>query len=264
MRKPAPAKLFPVLLAAAVVAANGYGQRERLVPPPSQTSTYGPQFFDQLRRLSGHFSDSDLHHVFQRSRPIQCSELVRDNGEWQDVAFFSGNRKFGSWYRANLDEVTSNVAAFAFESGCSYQQAPLRLTTKFPMNEGAIDEDGTRDFREAPVKVNPPVNVAFSIYTKAYTFDLPYLFRGRDANGSAIYTFSPRGVSDRYLTHVISHWECKALNEEYLTYQFLVCHTQLFGYEPTDIKPDRETFTASFGGAAYFILSNGKEASSSF
>ena len=263
MRRPAPVMLLSVLLAASAVATNGFGQREREVPP-SPANAYGPQFFEQLHRIFGRFSEADLHHVFQMSRPVQCSELVRDNGEWRDVAFFNGNRKFGNWYRTNFDEVMNNVGVYIFEGGCSYQQANLRLTTEFPVNEGSTQESGAVILAEAPVKVNPPVSASFSIYTKAYTFDLPYLFSGRDENGRSIYTFSPRRLSDRYLTHVISHWECKAVAEEYLTYQFLVCHTQLFGHEPTDIKPDRQTFTASYGGSAYFILSNGKEASSSF
>jgi hypothetical protein len=262
MRKPAPAMLFSVLFAVAAVATNGYGQREREMPP-SPGNAYGPKFFEQLQRMVGGLGDSDLRHVFQVSRPIQCSELVRDNGEWRDIAFFSGNGKFGSWNRTTFDEVMNNVGVYIFEGVCDHQQANLRLTTKFPVYESVTREVGAA-LQEAPVKVNPPVKASFSVYTKAYTFDLPYLFSGRDDNGRSIYSFSPRRLSDRYLTHVISHWECKAVTEEYLTYQFLVCRTQLFGHEPTDIKPDRETFTASFGGTAYFVLSNGKEASSSF
>jgi hypothetical protein len=245
------------------MVAKGYAQRERQVPPPRE-DRYSPRFFDQLHRLYGSLSNKDLPRVFRAARPIQCSELARDKGEWQDVAFFSGNGKFGNWYRASIDEVTSSVASFVFESECGFQQAPLRLTTKFPVNEGPSHRDGTVVSQETAVKENPPVNVSFNIYTRAYDFDLPYLFYGKDETGGRIFTFSPRRLSDRYLTHVSSHWECKAATEEYLTYPFLVCHTTLLGYEPAEIKPDRISNTYSFGGSAYFILSNGKEVSSSF
>lgn len=207
------------------------------------------------------FSETDLKHIFQDARPIQCSELIRGTGEWEDVAFFSGNRKFGNWYRSNFDEVMNNVAVFTFEGECGFEQARLRLTTKFPVNEGSVHDDGQVGFHDSRARANPPVSTSFNVYTKAYDFELPYLFKGKDENGGSIYTFSPQRVSDRYLTHVTSRWECKALTQEYLTYDFLVCHTYLFGYEPAEIKPDRIQHTTQFGGSAYFILSNGKEAS---
>jgi hypothetical protein len=255
MRKLAPAMLFSLLAAAGVVVANAYGQHEHEVPPP-QEDNYGAKFLDELHRMFGRFSNTDLHHVFETARPVQCSELVRDGGEWQDVAFFNGDRK---WYRASLAEVTNNPAAYIFQGVCRDQRATLRVTTKVPVDESAGYGDRRIDSSEARVKVNPPVGATFNSDSKAYTFELPYLFYGKDENGKSVFTFNPRRPSDKYLTHITSRWECKALTEEYLTYQFLICHTMLFGQEPVDIKPARDTGTYSFNASAYSILSDGKE-----
>jgi hypothetical protein len=261
--KLAPVMSFSLLIAAVVMGGNAYGQREREVPP-RQGGDYGAEFFDQLRRMFGRFREADLHHVFQMARPVQCSELVADKGVWQDVAFFSGKQKFGNWYRTDLDEVKNDFAVYVFTGDCRTERATLQVTTKVPVDENTgTNRDGRNHFQEIQVKVNAPVSASFNSDSKAYTFELPYLFRGTDQNGDDVYTFNPRHLSDRYVNHVLSRWECKAVTEEYVTYRFLICHTMLFGYEPVDIKPDRrDKPTYSFGASTYSILSDGKEASS--
>ena len=242
--------LFIVAVASGTTA---YGQGGHEVPH-LQAEIYGPEFFDQLQRMFGRLSDADIHHVFQMSRSIPCSELTGDQNEWRDVAFFSGRRKIGNWYRASLEEVKADVAVYIFQGGCPDARAALQLTTKVPVEDGA---------RPAAVKVNPPVKAYFNAEKKAYTFDLPYLFRGKSESGASVYTFRPRHESDRYVTHITSHWECKAMSEEYATYKFLICHTLLFGHDPVDITHGRDKPTYSFGASAYTILSNGKEGSAS-
>jgi hypothetical protein len=238
--------LLVLFISFVATRGNAHGPRERGVPP-LQEEDYGPKFFEQLSRMFRQFSQGDPHHFFQTARPVQCSDLA-DRGEWKDVAFFSGRKKFGDWYRMSLEEVKNDLAVYIFSGVCQNQRASLQVTTKVPIEE-------------IRVKVNPPVRASFNSDAKGYTFDLPYLFRGTDQNGDSAYTFYPARVSDRYVTHITSHWECKAVAEEYVTYQFLICHTTLFGHDPVDIKPDmRDKPTVSFGASAYTILSNGKSA----
>src|SRR5262252_7450834 len=59
---------------------------------------YGTKFFDQLRSLFGRFRDADLQRAFDMAKPIRCSELVSDGGEWRQVAFFNEDRRLGDWY----------------------------------------------------------------------------------------------------------------------------------------------------------------------
>jgi hypothetical protein len=58
---------------------------------------------------------------------------------------------------------------------------------------------------------------------------------------------------------VIDHWDCKSVTAENVTYQFLLCRTSTLPRNPAE----RSRARAAFGGSAYFILSDGKEASSS-
>src|SRR5579871_1522166 len=63
---------------------------------------YDRKFFIQLRGVFGRFRDSDLERVFERAQPIQCSELVNDEGEWRTVAFFNEKRELGGLVPAQL------------------------------------------------------------------------------------------------------------------------------------------------------------------
>src|SRR5262249_53041162 len=102
---------------------------------------------------------------------------------------------------------------------------------------------------------------SFDAATRAYKFDLPYLFRETDQNGERVYTLYPRRLSDRYATDVMNRWECKAVNADDVTYQFLICHTSLLDrYVGSRNQQDRGS---GFGSTAYSILSDGREASSS-
>src|ERR1700751_483010 len=114
----------------------------------AQTDRYDRKFFIQLRGVFGRFRDSDLERVFERAQPIQCSELVNDEGEWRTVAFFNGKRELGDWYRRNFDEVKNDPAVFIFKGVCRGEHGPVQLTTKFPVtesldafNERRIDAD---------------------------------------------------------------------------------------------------------------------------
>jgi hypothetical protein len=259
MRKLGPVIWLFVLIPALATAANAHAQRENEMPPP-QEHEYGSGFFDQLRLVFGRFQEADLQRVFQTARPIKCSDLVTDKGEWRDVAFFNENRKLGDWYRKSLDEVKHDLAVYVFRGTCGGADEHIRVTTKFPVYESIkAYQEGRIRFQELDVNVNAPANLAFNPQTRAYAFDLPYLFRVANQDGDPLYTLNPRHLSDEYARNVASHWECKAVTADDVTYQFLICRTTLIPLGTDDNSHDRNR---PFGASAYSILSDGKEASS--
>jgi hypothetical protein len=249
------------LVLAFAAQAGAYAQHERQIPPPSeQDSDYGAKFFDELRRIFGRFRDADLRRVFDSARAAQCSELATDKGEWREVAFFNENRKLGDWYRTSLDEVRGDLAVYVFKGACGGSHASLQVTTKFPVEESYHRyEDGRIRFDQIDVNVNAPVSTTFDPATQAYTFDLPYLYR-TTRDGEPVYTLFPRYLNDTYAPDVTNHWDCKAVTADDVTYQFLICRTNLV---PRSGRGRSIQATQTFGSLAYSILSDGKEASSS-
>src|SRR5215475_2445636 len=168
------------LLIAVIVFSAVYarGQRERVIAGPAEDSQqYGRRFFTQLRAVFGRFRDADLQRVFGSAQPVQCSELVNEPGEWRTVAFFNEKRERGDWYRSNFEEVKSDLSVFVFKGVCRGDHGPVQLTTKFPVTESV---EAYNERRIGPddieVNVNAPVRASFDSQTKAYDFDLPYLF----------------------------------------------------------------------------------------
>src|SRR5215813_14646587 len=80
-----------------------------------ESTPYGDRFFEQLGSIFGRFRDADLQYVFQTARPIRCSDLVMEKGEWRAVGFFNENRKIGDWYRKSLDAVKHDLAVYVFK-----------------------------------------------------------------------------------------------------------------------------------------------------
>jgi hypothetical protein len=250
--------LCSLLIIAAVVVSDGLGQLEREVPPQPEYP-FGAEFLNQLQRMFQRYSNGDLHRIFETAPPLRCSELVEGTGEWQDVAFFNGRH---SWYRTSVTELQNNPDFYIFKGICTDQVATLKVTTTVPVDRSPTRQDTGNDSTKVGVKVNAPVTASFSRDFKGYTFDLPYLFRAKDQDGRTVFGFEPRRESDKYLTHITSHWECKTAGAEYLTYHVLICRVTLFGHDPIDIKPDmRDKSTTSYGAVAYSLLSNGKEKS---
>jgi hypothetical protein len=229
----------------------------------AQDSQYSRKFFVQLKGIFGRFREADLDRVFDSAAPIQCSELVSGKGEWRTVAFFNEKRELGDWYRSNLEEVKRDLAVFAFSGVCRVEHAPVQLTTKFPVTESI--EAYTQQkipFEQVEVNVNAPVRATFDTSTSAYSFDLPYLFLiKQDESGADLYSLDPPHLADRqrYATDVIDHWDCKAVTGGGVTYQFLICKTKTLPHVPSLRSRPQQ---ATFGASAYFILSDGEEASS--
>jgi hypothetical protein len=260
--RPASGSILRAVLFSIGILAGGqaYAQHEQQIRPPEDTP-YSRKFFVQLRGVFGRFRDADLQRAFEKAQPIQCSELINDPGEWRTVAFFNEKRELGDWYRSSLEEVKSDLSAFIFKGTCVGEHGPVQLTTKFPVtetvdayNQGRIPVDGIE------VNVNAPVRASFDSQTHAYTFDLPYLFLIRRQEDGNIYSLAPTVVAerDKYATDVVDHWECKSVTAENVTYQFLLCRT-------TTLPRNRRgpNLPPAFGASAYFILSDGKEASAS-
>src|SRR5262249_10982656 len=142
------------------------------------------------------------------------------------------------------------------KGSCDGARERLEVTTKFPVHE-SIDAYEARQigFDEIAVNVNAPVKVSYDAKTRAYLFDLPYLYRVPNPEG-VVYSLNPRHLSDRYATEVINRWECKAVKGDDVTYQFLICRNALLSVG------NRQEKTRPFGAVGYSILSDGKEASS--
>jgi hypothetical protein len=244
-------------IAVLLTAANTYAQHEREMPSP-KLNAYDGKFFDQLRRIFGRFKDEDLQRVFKSADPITCSDLVTDNGEWRDVAFFNENRSYGDWYRTNIDEVKNDLTVYVFKSACRGKRDPVQVTTKFPVHESVRSyQEGKIHFNDIDVNVNAPVTAMLDPETKAYTFDLPYLFRIKEEAGDPVYSLNPRHLSDEYVTNMTNRWECKAVTASDVTYRFVICRTSIVPHGPSSQERPRP-----FGASAYSILSDGKEASS--
>ena len=238
-------------------------QREQQISPPADTQQYGRRFFVQLRGVFGRFRDADLQRAFETAQPIQCAELINDKGDWKTVAFFNEKRELGDWYRSNFDEVKNDLSSFIFKGVCRGEHGPVQLTTKFPVTESTqAYERGRIPIDEVEVNVNAPVSAFFDPRSQAYQFDLPYLFLVHREGDESIYSLDPPLLADRdrYATDVIDHWDCKSVTADAVTYRFLICRTTTQPRNPAARSQNR---APAFGASAYFILSDGKEASSS-
>jgi hypothetical protein len=234
-----------VLLAVTIPAL---GQRDR----QSESA-----FFEQLRSLFGRFQDADLRRAFRDARPIRCSELTSDGGEWRPVAFFNEDRKVGAWYHRSLAEVNGDLSVYTFKGECTKDQDSVQVVTTFPVKD-SLDRyyDGRIPLKNVDMTVNPPVTAAYNSRSQSYRFELPYLYSVRGAT----YSLFASRKGDRHVTNVSNHWECKSVSGNDVTFQFLICETATL---PRNLTLGNEG-EQSFGTYAYFILSDGKEAKTSF
>jgi hypothetical protein len=235
-------------------------QQEQQNRPPDEDS-YGSRFFDQLRSIFGRFRDADLQNVFQQAKPIQCSELVGRKGEWREVAFFNENRKLGDWCKQSLDEVKGDLSVYTFKGVCSGDQGTVQVATEFPIGDGIEAYNQKRiDFDQIDINVNDPVNAVFDSRTMALTFELPYLFlTGHERSGST-YSFIAPNRNSAYASDVTSRWACKAVSSNDVTYRFLICRTST---APRNAGARNRNWEPAFGASAFFILSDGSEATTS-
>jgi hypothetical protein len=242
------------------VSVDLYAQQERQIEPPAP-SDYGTKFFDQLRTLFGRFRDADLQRAFDSAGPVPCSQLISDNGEWREVAFFNEDRRLGDWFHQSLESVKSDMSVYVFKGLCRSDRSNVQLVTKFPVRD-TLDAYNERriNLQQVVVNVNAPVVAAFDPRTEAYAFDLPYLYAVQDPNtASTVYSLTAEHVSDRYDQQVTNHWECKAVHAPDVTFQFMICRT---GTLPKS-RALQDRVRPAYGSSAFFILSDGREASTS-
>ena len=216
------------------------------------------KFFEQLRQIFGKFSQADLQEVFQSANPIRCPELVEGKGEWKPVAFFNDNRELGAWYHQSIDEVKADLRTYVFKGSCSTVRSSIQLTTKFPVAE-SIQRFNNHQirFQDIDVNVNAPVAASYNGQLQSYSFDLPYMFLREYHEGVRLYSLNPQKIVDRghYERDVIDRWDCKAVREQDVTYQFLICRATLASV--ASIR--RGSRRAPYGSSGYVILSDGKE-----
>jgi hypothetical protein len=245
--------------------ASAAAQPRRLEGPsvdrPNNEVDSESKFFYQLRSLFGRFRDGDLDRAFAAAQPIQCSELVSDNGEWRPVAFFNEDRRLGDWYHSTLDDVKRELSQYVFSGTCNSDRSNVRLVTKFPVMESVRRYNSGRiPFKEIHLNVNPAVIAYFEPRTQIYTFELPYLYIDPEKSvGQTVYSLLAARLDDRPAREVTNHWECKSVRAEDVTFQFLICQTWTM---PSDAAVRKQS-RPSFGSSAYFILSDGREASTS-
>lgn len=227
----------------------------------AQNPDFGSKFFDDLRSLFGRLQKSELERAFQRAKPIHCSDLVEEKGEWKQVAFLNDDRKLGDWHYDSIDEVKRDLVRYVFSGTCRGEQGPVRVATSYPVRESVERfQDGKIPFSKIVMRDNAPVSVVFDRQTDAYTFQLPYLYIEGKTGPDVIYTLTPPLTTSKAETEVTEEFRCKALSDAELTYRFLLCRTRVVASDP---RIQRQNERQVLGNAAYYIFSDGKEASSS-
>jgi hypothetical protein len=223
-----------------------------------QPGEYGSRFFQALKSLFDDFSSSDLQRTFQSAPLIKCSELI---GEWRPAAFFNDDRNLERWFHKTFEDVQAELARYRFQSRCETESANVDVTTRFPVRE-SVDAYNSRktEFAKILYKSNASVPATFDSRARTYSFDLPYLYLLGRKNGTNQYSLVPPDGSAKPAPEVINQWNCKAVKPPSVTYRFLLCRTAI---TPRNASV-RSQVEAVAGTSAYVILSDGKEAVSTF
>jgi len=224
-----------------------------------QEPDFGAKFLNDLKTLFGHLETSELDKAFQRAKAIRCSDLVGRSGEWRDVGFLNDNRNIAAWHYEDIDSVKTDPVRYVFSGTCTSEQAPLKLATRYPIQE-SFDQlrKGKIPMSRIDVRDNPPVSVIFDRPTNSYTFQLPFLYR-QGSGAETTYTLTPPTNASRPEPGVATEFRCKAINDDDLTYRFLLCRTTFVNLNATTSK---ERISNEPGSWAYYIFSDGREASS--
>jgi hypothetical protein len=226
-----------------------------------QNPDFGAKFLEDLKTLFGRLETSELNGAFQRAKAIRCSDLVGRSGEWKDVGFLNDNRTLAAWHYEDIESVKSDPARFVFSGMCATDQAALKLSTRYPIEESFEQyRKGAIPLAKVAVRDNPPVSVIFDRATNSYTFQLPYLYTVGPTRAETTYTLVPPTAASRPESGLTDEFRCKAINDADLTYRFLLCRTTLVNLNAANSK---ERTSDSPNSRAYYIFSDGREASSS-
>jgi hypothetical protein len=246
---------FLALVIAGFSAAPAYAQDP---PATAQSPAFDAKFFQVLKALFDDFSGTDLARRFQSAQPIQCSELL---GDWRPAAFLNDDPKLERWFYRTFGEVQAELARYSFRGRCDSESAPLDVSSRFPIRE-SVDAYNSRkiDFDKIAYKVNAAVRATFDARTRTYGFSLPYLYLAGQRNGTNQYSLVPPDGTAKPTSDVTNAWDCKAVKPATAAYRLLLCRTVI---QPrnTAIRSQAE---AVAGTSAFVILSDGKEAVSTF
>jgi len=224
-----------------------------------QDPDFGAKFLADLQTLFGHLETSELDKAFQRAKAIRCSDLVGRSGEWRDVGFLNDNRNIAAWHYEDIESVKTDPVRYVFSATCTSEQAPLKLSTRYPIQESFNQlRKGRIPMSRVEVRNNPPVSVIFDRTTNSYTFQLPFLYP-EGSGAETTYTLTPPTAGSRPEAGVAAEFRCKAINDADLTYRFLLCRTAFLNL---NARTSKERIPNEPGSWAYYIFSDGREASS--
>ena len=215
-------------------------------------AAYDSKFFQVLKTVFDKFGDVDLQRAFQSAQPVTCSELA---GNWRQAAFFNEDRNLERWYFKSFEEAQSELSRYIFQGSCSSEFAALDLMTRFPVRDSVAAYNASQiEFDRIAFKVNPGVKATFESRSRAYTFELPYLYPTGIRDNT--YTLVPQNASMKLATDVTNRWECKAVKSADVTYRFLLCRTSIV---PRN-RSVRNAAEDKIGKSAYVLLTDGREA----
>jgi hypothetical protein len=221
------------------------------------TDAFGRKFFDDLRTVFGRLERSDLDRAFREAKAPQCSELVGQTAEWKHVAFINDDRSLAAWHFDSIEDVKKDPSKYVFSGNCRSETDALRVATSLPVQEHLKDS-------LVVLRDNNPVKAAFDRRSQAYVFSLPYLYVDRKSGLDTVYTLLPPMLSSKPAKDVEEELRCKALSDPELTYRFLLCRTRLLQQLGGRASANQIRAISDLpGGAAYSILSDGREAVSS-
>src|ERR1051325_6052951 len=119
--------LTAILLFLGSILSTAAINAQTTIPAATDNAAAVTKYFEQLRRIFGKFSQSDLQQVFQEANPIKCPELVQGRGEWKPVAFFNDKRELGAWYHETIDEVKTDLRTYTFKGVCTTVRSTIQL-----------------------------------------------------------------------------------------------------------------------------------------
>jgi hypothetical protein len=216
---------------------------------------FDTKFFDNLTTLFGRLQQSELDTAFQDTKAVRCADLL--DAEWKEVAFLNDDRSIAAWHYQAIGEVRDDLVRYVFSGTCPDNRSPLKLTTAYPVRESLEQViAGKIPFAKVVVRENKSVKASFDRSTNSYKFQLPFLYLEKKLVGQSIYTLLPPTAASRPAADTAEEFRCKGVTDGDLIYRFLLCRTRLFATKGPPVN-------WNMGSFAYYILSDGKEASSS-
>ena len=219
---------------------------------------FGTKFFDDLTTLFGRLQKSKLDTVFQDAKAVRCADLL--DAKWRQVGFLNDDRNLMAWHYQTIEQVRDDRVRYAFSGTCPNNRSPLKLTTAYPVGESLEKYlAGKGPLSKVVVRENESVKASFDRSTNSYKFQLPFLYLGQSLvalSFDTLYTLTPPTAASKPVSDTAEEFRCKGVTDGDLIYRFLLCRMKLFATKGPPVNLQKGSF-------AYYILSDGKEASSS-